>query len=62
MKNTDKIFYTKVIIDGDDTILLFPEDLIKDMNLKNNQILEWHFEKDGSLVIKPTNIISNTVK
>ncbi len=48
---TDK-FVTKVLKEGDDLVFLFPEDFIKKLNLKHDDVLEWTVMDNGTVVIK----------
>lgn len=59
MSTTPKVHLSKVIEDEDgNTVMLFPEDLLKALNLVPNEILSWDIRPDG-IYIKRTNIIDN---
>ena len=54
---------TKVVevdFDGEKHLAIeIPEELLKDMNLVDNEVLEWTLNENGSVHIHRTNIILN---
>lgn len=52
-------YLSKVIHDEDgNTVMLFPEDLMRALRFKENEILEWNVS-GGRIVIERRNIIDN---
>jgi hypothetical protein len=53
-----KEWSTQVIeVDGD-IVLIFPEELLRELNLKKNEVLRWQIRKDG-VFIRRDNFINN---
>ena len=60
MSKPKRTFITKVIQDGDDLIMPFPDSLMEAMEWKEGDVLEWSVHSDHAILRKvddPTNIL-----
>lgn len=54
-----KKYVTRVEVDGDSYVILFPPQLLEDMNLSEGDVMVWEIADDGAITIKKTNIKAN---
>jgi antitoxin component of MazEF toxin-antitoxin module len=59
MEESMKKYVTRVEVDGDSYVILFPPQLLEDMNLSEGDVMEWEIADDGAITIKKTNIKAN---
>ena len=60
MSKPKRTFITKVVQDGDDLIMPFPDSLMESMEWKEGDVLEWSVHSDRAILRKvddPTNIL-----
>ena len=57
-----KMFVSKVIKEGDDLVMLLPNDLLEIFNLEEDAIYIWQMNDDGSFSIIKSNIKSGIGK
>lgn len=48
-------YVSKVIKEGDDIVMLLPQDLLERLSLTENDIYIWHFNEDGTISLIQTN-------
>lgn len=53
----NKKWLTKVITEGDDIVVLFPQQLLDYLNLHEGEVLLWTADDDGKVTIEKTNIV-----
>jgi antitoxin component of MazEF toxin-antitoxin module len=59
MEESMKKYVTRVEVDGDSYVILFPPQLLEDMNLSEGDVMVWEIADDGAITIKKTNIKAN---
>jgi hypothetical protein len=61
VKNTPtKGFLTKVVVEDGQTVMLFSDELLKELGLRPNEVLEWNVNKhDNTVLIRRHKIIDN---